>query len=172
MMLEIRPALFPFLKDWQISLTFPVFLSIFRYFLVFYSMNFTNTNIYVPNTLELKNHRKKNKNKNWPKCLHFSSILGKFPWLYQYVQNSLTVFPFSRFSSLAMTQSFDLARSKITKILGLYIGSIPIERQRTQKRQNEVQLGILQHNKCCSHLTAETVSFKELQNSFEICPML
>ena len=46
----------------QISLTFPwffqYFLSIFRYFSVFYLMNLTNTKIYLTNILQLKRQRK------------------------------------------------------------------------------------------------------------------
>ena len=93
------------------SILFP-FSSIFS---VFYLMNLTNTKIYLTYTLQLKVWEKilkKNKPKIssffppvfWVKCSHFSSILGKIPWLSQFVQNSLIfpwlekVFPFSRFS--------------------------------------------------------------------------
>ena len=56
---------------------FPDFSSIFFTFPVFYLMNFTNTKIYLTNTLQLKGLRIK----NWLKFPHFSSILGKIPCL-------------------------------------------------------------------------------------------
>ena len=90
---------------------FPDFPSIFfqfsSIFPVLYLMNLRNTKIYLTNILPLKSQWKINLNNFltflvfWVKILHFSSILGKIPWLFQSVQNSdwKKFSHFSRFSS-------------------------------------------------------------------------
>ena len=87
---------------------FPDFSSILSpfssIFSVFYLMNLTNIKIYLTSIFQLKSQRN-NKNKKWLKFPHFSSISGKFPWLFQYLGQISLTFPvfwvkFPDFSSL------------------------------------------------------------------------